>query len=392
MTAADSRPAVAFLCNVPTPYRNHLHRRIALEIPQVRLHSIFTHARSTHGWTLEVPPEINPVYFTIDNTPGRTATWTKPRQVWTMGSRVIRYLKQEHVRAVICDGYQYLTNRRVIRYCARAGIPLFLRADSNIRGDRPRGARAWLKRRILGGIIRSCAGVMPMGRLGQEYFEKYGAEPARCFRVPFEPDYASFAGVTAAEAAAFRARHAMEPGRRYVLYSGRLAAAKRVDLLVDALAAIADRRPDWGLLVAGDGPLRRELAARVPARLAARVLWPGFLEAGEIRVAYRAADLLVLPSDYEPWALVVIEAMAAGCPVLSSDVVGASAELIEDGVNGRLFRSGDLACLTEALLASTEPTTLARYRAAIAPALDRWRRSADPVEGVRAALRSVGVL
>jgi glycosyltransferase involved in cell wall biosynthesis len=388
---ADTRPALAFLCNVPTPYRNHLHRRIALEIPQVRLHSIFTHARSTHGWKLQVPPEINPVYFTIDNKPGRTATW-RPRQVWAMGSRVIRFLLEEHVRAVICDGYQYLTNRRVIRYCAKAGIPIFLRADSNIRGDRPGPARAWVKRRILGSLIRSCAGVMPMGRLGQEYFEKYGADSARCFRVPFEPDYESFANVTEREVSAFRARHEMQAGRRHILYSGRLAAAKRVDLLLDAFAAIAERRPDWGLFVAGDGPLRRSLAARVPHALAGRVLWPGFLEADEIRVAYHAADLMVLPSDYEPWALVVIEAMAAGCPVISSDVVGASAELIEDGVNGRMFRSGDLAGLTDALLQSTDPATLARYRSAIPPTLASWRRRDDPIEGVRAALRSVGVL
>ncbi len=392
MPDADTRPALAFLCNVPTPYRNHLHRRIAMEIPQVRLYSIFTHARSTHGWKLLVPPEINPVYFTIENTPGRMITWTRPRQAWAMGSRVIRFMLEEHVRAVICDGYQYLTNRRVIRYCAKAGIPIFLRADSNIRGDRPGAARTWVKRRILGGLIRSCAGVMPMGRLGQEYFEKYGADPARCFRVPFEPDFESFASVTDREVSSFRARHGMQAGRRHILYSGRLAAAKRVDLLIDAFAAIAHRRPDWGVLVAGDGPLRRDLAARVPPSLAGRILWPGFLEAEEIRVAYHAADLMVLPSDYEPWALVVIEAMAAGCPVISSDVVGASAELIEDGVNGRLFRSGDLPGLTDALLTSTDLATLARYRAAIPRAIETWRRRADPIEGVRAALRSVGVM
>jgi glycosyltransferase involved in cell wall biosynthesis len=210
--------------------------------------------------------------------------------------------------------------------------------------------------------------------------------------VPFEPDYESFASVTEGEVSSFRARHGVPAGRRHILYSGRLAAAKRVDLLLDAFAAIAARRPDWGLLVAGDGPLRRELAARVPPALAGRVLWPGFLEAEEIRVAYHAADLMVLPSDYEPWALVVIEAMAAGCPVISSDVVGASAELIEDGIDGRMFRSGDLASLTDALLHSTDPATLARYRAAIPPALASWRRRADPIEGVRAALRSVGVL
>jgi len=50
--------------------------------------------------------------------------------------------------------------------------------------------------------------------------------------------------------------------------------------------------------------------------------------------------------SWVPWALVVIEALAAGCPVISSDVVGAAWELIEDGVNGRIFPSGDLGSLS----------------------------------------------
>jgi glycosyltransferase involved in cell wall biosynthesis len=50
--------------------------------------------------------------------------------------------------------------------------------------------------------------------------------------------------------------------------------------------------------------------------------------------------VLALPSDYEPWALVINEAAAAGLPSVSSDVVGATAELVRNGVNGRLFPVG----------------------------------------------------
>jgi glycosyltransferase involved in cell wall biosynthesis len=177
-----------------------------------------------------------------------------------------------------------------------------------------------------------------------------------------------------------------------LLYSGRLAPLKRVDLALEAFAAIAAARPDWGLLIAGDGPLRQGLAGGVPEGLRGRVRWLGFLEVEQVRLAYHAAQALVLPSDKEPWALVVNEAMAAGLPIVSSDMVGASADLIQNGGNGRLFSAGSVRELTGALLEVTEATAYAKYRAAVAPALERWRLRADPVQGLRRALTFTGVL
>ena len=192
--------------------------------------------------------------------------------------------------------------------------------------------------------------------------------------------------------AAFRGDHGLAPDHRYLLFGGRLVPVKRVDLLIDTFARVADLRPQWTLLIAGDGWLRRELQARVPGSLRDRIIWLGFLEVDQMRLAYHAGDVMVLPSDYEPWALVVNEAMAAGCPVVASDVVGAAWDLVKDGVSGRIFPSGDLAALAEVLLDVTDDGRYARYREATAEALADWRRRADPVQGIRAALRSVGLL
>ena len=79
--------------------------------------------------------------------------------------------------------------------------------------------------------------------------------------------------------------------------------------------------PNWDLLLVGDGVLRDELASRVPDRLR-WVVWTGFVDGGDTATAYHAADICVLPSDMEPWALVVQEAMAAGLAVVSSDRPG----------------------------------------------------------------------
>src|SRR5262249_7303244 len=158
----------------------------------------------------------------------------------------------------------------------------------------------------------NATGIMPMGRLGQQYYEKYGARREKCYWVPYEPDYEHFARAGSEELEAFERRHGLDAGRRRLLYCGRLVEVKRVDLLLDAFAAVAGVRPEWDLVIAGDGPLRAGLEARVAAPVRGRVQWLGFLEVDAMRLAYHAADVLVLPSSFEPWAVVVNEAMAAG--------------------------------------------------------------------------------
>jgi glycosyltransferase involved in cell wall biosynthesis len=163
--------------------------------------------------------------------------------------------------------------------------------------------------------------------------------------------------------------------------------------LIDAFLAIAERRSEWDLVIVGDGPLRGELERKVPAALRSRVIWTGFHdEQSTVNAIYRASDVLVLPSDYEPWAVVINEAAAAGMAIVSSNVVGAAAELVRDGVNGRLFPPGDLGQLTACLLDVTDSSRTEMMKGASAEVLKEWRKRGDPVEGLREAMRSVGVI
>jgi len=227
---------------------------------------------------------------------------------------------------------------------------------------------------------------MPCGTLGQAYFEKYGATPERIFFFPCEPDYTLGADVEPR-------RLGLTEGRRRIVYSGRLVPVKRVDLLIDAFASIADERPDWDLLIIGDGPERKTLEARVPSSLQHRVTWTGFLDKQQtIAALYRQSDLLVLPSDFEPWAVVINEAAASGLAMIASDVVGAAAELVRDGVNGRIFPAGNLVALKDALLDVTQGERIDAMKAASAGVLADWQRRGDPITGLRKALEFSGVL
>jgi hypothetical protein len=72
--------------------------------------------------------------------------------------------------------------------------------------------------------------------------------------------------------------------------------------------------------------------------------------------------------------------------------VGSAADLIEDGVNGRIFAAGDADSLLECLLDVTGPSTLSRMTAAAARKFAEWHQDSDPIQGLRAALASVDLL
>jgi glycosyltransferase involved in cell wall biosynthesis len=123
------------------------------------------------------------------------------------------------------------------------------------------------------------------------------------------------------------------------------------------------------------------------------VIWAG--QQGEQVTVYalqRACHVFVLPSDREPWGTVIEEAAAAGMAIVSSSVPGAVAELVRDGVNGRIFPAGDLNKLIECLLDVTEEGRAEEMGAASPGVLQAMRRELDPIQGLRRALEFVQVL
>jgi glycosyltransferase involved in cell wall biosynthesis len=127
----------------------------------------------------------------------------------------------------------------------------------------------------------------------------------------------------------------------------RLTGWKGVDGLIQALPALG---PDVGLVIVGDGPLYADLVA-LAQRLGVdgRVRFTGTVPKEQVSAYLRACDAFVLNSTYEGMPHVILEAMAAGCPVVAT-AVGGTGEIIEDGVNGLLVPPGEPLALQQVLL------------------------------------------
>jgi glycosyltransferase involved in cell wall biosynthesis len=124
------------------------------------------------------------------------------------------------------------------------------------------------------------------------------------------------------------------PFDSYVLGLGRVVYKKGFDLLLDAFARVADKYPDVGLVIAGDGAERSRLRQRAfELELGSRVALPGRLTRGEVMAVMNGAQTIVMPSRVEPFGIVALEAWRAGVPVIVSSRGGAP-EFVSDGVSG----------------------------------------------------------
>jgi glycosyltransferase involved in cell wall biosynthesis len=137
--------------------------------------------------------------------------------------------------------------------------------------------------------------------------------------------------------------------RRRVLCVANFRPVKRITLLLDALGVLASRGIPAHCTLAGDGPMRPALEARVERLgLRGRVTFAGRLPSEAIRELLGSATVLVLPSRWEGMPVSIMEAMAAGVPVVACDVPGVR-DLVEDGVTGTLVGGSDPHALADAL-------------------------------------------
>lgn len=388
MSAARNN-SLAIICNSLPPYRVHVHQRIAREMPWLKLWSVCTHEGHDARWKHQPPAEINPVDF---GSPGDGSRHGLNLASFCKGGRIIEWLKREKIGAVLVLGYNDPGRLRIIRWCASHQVPCFVWGDSNIKGDFATGLRRLVKKTLVSWVMGHVDAVLPCGSLGAAFFERYGAVPKQIFYFPNEPDYDQIRGLSPAQVAEALARFKLDPARKRIVFSGRMIQAKRPDWVVRAFESLALQRPNWDLLMIGDGPMRTDLQTTVPPYLQSRVNWTGFLDDQRVVSAlYRASDVLALPSEYEPWALVVNEAVAADMAIVCTDVVGAAPELVRDHVNGFIIPSGSFGAFLDAMLAATDGSTIEQLKAGSKVVLADWQARADPVENLRKLLTRHGI-
>ncbi len=133
-----------------------------------------------------------------------------------------------------------------------------------------------------------------------------------------------------------------------ILTAGRLSPEKNIGLAIEAMAEVVKKYPKSGLVIVGDGPEKKNLDFKIRRLNLQNIVvfepWTDDL------VSYlKSADMFLLTSNYEGWGMAAIEALAAGCPVIMTDV-GCAGEVIINNVSGLIIDIADKAALAQAVI------------------------------------------
>lgn len=209
-----------------------------------------------------------------------------------------------------------------------------------------RAARRWF-------LSRSTL-CLTTGEAGRAALLGHGVAPERTEVLPFVVDHAFISGaVDGLDRAAVRCALGIPPGTRALLFVGQMIRRKGIDVLLDALLLLQKAPGPQPLLLAiGEGAELAEFRAQATRLgLDDAVRFIPYLDNSALPRYWAAADALVLPSRFDAWPVVVVEALVAGLPVIGTDGCGSVRDLVTPET-GFVARAGDVLSLTEALRAA----------------------------------------
>ncbi len=339
---------LAVVITHPIQYQTPLFRELARD-PEIELTVFFASKESVNG--------------RIDAEFGVPVSWDVPllegyshRFLTNWGTRCgnqsfLRYncpslfweLPRGHFDAALLMSYgTAILDWQAIFACLVCDIPILIRPEGNdLVNDRGQ-LKNLVRHRMLTFLYRHVSAYLAIGSLSIEHYLKHEGRPENIYWSPYCVDNGFFR--SHAESLPSKAELKRELGFKedqiVALFCGKLIAKKSPLLLAEALHRLRHENK-LSLLVVGDGVLRRDMEESVGRSGIGGFMFAGFQNQSELPRYYKAADFMVLPSGFgETWGLVVNEAMNFGLPVVVSDRVGCSHDLVREGETGYTFPTG----------------------------------------------------
>jgi glycosyltransferase involved in cell wall biosynthesis len=261
-----------------------------------------------------------------------------------------RALASGHYDALWVHGWGSATCWLGFIAARRHRIPLLLRGETNGISERG-GLKGCIRRFLLRRLFSQVSTFLAIGAHNADFYAAYGVFKESIFLAPYTVDNDFFFARSqslARQKLLLREREGIAPDLPVILFCGKFSEVKRPLDLLAAFQQLGDD-PKASLVFVGDGRLRVEMQQYIVEHSLRRVHFLGFRNQSELPACYALADVFVLPSSFEPWGLVVNEAMCFGLPVIASDKVGAVPDLVHDGVNGFVFPAGNVKLLADRL-------------------------------------------
>lgn len=379
----DARPPsgdgrrVSLVTDIPTPYMLEVLKALG---SLVDLTVVFCAETGTRGMPWAAGEELPFEHHVIDGLTRRSGAPDRPD--YYLSPRVVGALAKSRPAAVISFGFSIPTVYAAA-YCRLRRVPLITYSDGTSEYEASLGRHQMLARAIL---LRAASACVALSKPAAARFVELGVRPERVFLAPHSSTLDRLWQV--AEERAYESRDTVT-----VLTAGRLVRHKGMDMLLAAAAEARRREPRIRVVVVGTGPEEARLR-KLASELELDAEFAGFVDHGDMATRYAEADIFAFPTLLDPFGIVVLEAAAAGLPLVASRHAGAAEDLIADSRDGVIVDPADTAAFADALadLAQDPARRSALGRRAHAATLGRspLDSARGYVAAVEAAIRDRG--
>ncbi|HJO92479.1 MAG TPA: glycosyltransferase family 4 protein [Victivallales bacterium] len=261
---------------------------------------------------------------------------------------IISNIKKYTPSAVVLSGYIQPTMQLAAWHCRKNKIPYGITCESSFLQGKPEGLKWKIKKMVLKPIINGMSFGLPMGIKAEEYLRSLGAKRQPMYHFPNCPNVSNVVNIANNKKnyeAGLKNKLNIPQTNKIILFVGRLIDAKRPLDLINAFQKIEFKlKENWTLLFVGEGSLKSKIQqlTTINHQPSTNIVLSGWLQPDEVYRIMAISEIMVLPSEHEPWGAVVNEAMAAGTPVIASESVGSAHDLIDNEKTGFTFNTGNV--------------------------------------------------
>jgi glycosyltransferase involved in cell wall biosynthesis len=304
---------------------------------------------------------------------------------------IINRLRNGRFDAVLIHGHQYSTMLMAVFAAKLTKTAKLMRSETHLKLRRS-PIKLFLRKLLLMPYYRQFDAFLAIGSLNASFYKAFQVPMEKIFIVPYAVDNQFFARPRETlndQREEIRKAYNLPQKKPVILFVSKLQERKHPLHLLKAYALLSEEGSDASLVFVGSGEQEETLENFVKQNNVPDVTFLGFRNQKELPLLFSISDLFVLPSENEPWGLVINEAMAAGLPIIATQEIGAVPDLVHDNVNGFTYPAGDIQALSQHLRVLISDRQLrSRMGKASKSIIDEWDYDRG-VRELRAALASV---
>lgn len=271
-----------------------------------------------------------------------------------LSESLLKYLDAENPDVLVICGYINIDAKMCLDWCTRNGKAAVLMSETTKLDKK----RYYIKEKVKSFLISKFQSAICGGYLHRSYLHELGM-PSDCIFEKYDVVDNEYFDERSKKIRATKlvpqGLLGLENEQPFILASNRFIPRKNIKRLLEAYSFFKTKYPHgWPLVLLGDGPQSDELKALVNNNKIPDVTFAGFRQIEELPEYYARASLFIHPAESEPWGLVVNEAMASGLPILASNRLGCSPNLVREGINGFKFDPFDSAQIFNCLCRAYE--------------------------------------